>query len=174
MDRIIVQFISGTRAGHTEVYPLVRFNSLYLGRDPKCDVRVDADLDIMVSRSHAVIEWVDPEEGERHYTLTDLLSSNGTFLNGGQITGTVALNSGDLVQLGLNGPEFLLTVDRPPADEQPSVTQSLRLDQLNQTPPSITRSSVSMADRCAHDLANTAKPEKQSVASEIPVQRKSV
>jgi pSer/pThr/pTyr-binding forkhead associated (FHA) protein len=134
VDRIIVQFLSGGRAGHTEVYPVTRFSSLYLGRDPKCDLRVDAERDAMVSRSHAVIEWVDDDEGQRQYTLTDLLSSNGTYLNGERIHGTVNLNSGDRVRLGVKGPEFVLTVERPEANMQPVVTQSMQVDDLLRTP----------------------------------------
>ncbi len=153
MDRIIVNFISGARSGHTEVYPLSRFTSLYLGRGPQCDVRVDADRDTMVSRSHAVIEWIELEEGERHYTLTDLLSSNGTYLNGERVIGTVALTSGDYVRLGLNGPEFLLTVERPAEDEQPSVTQSLRLDKLRLTPPPVAHSAATVRAASIRELA---------------------
>jgi len=135
VDRIIVQFLSGGRAGHAEVYPVARFASLYLGRDPKCDVRVDVDRDSMVSRSHAVIEWIDDESGNRRYTLTDLLSSNGSYLNGVRIKGTVDIVTGDHIRLGANGPEFRLTIECPVMDAQPVVTQSLRRDQLLRTPP---------------------------------------
>lgn len=142
MDRIIVKFVSGGRAGHTEVYPVTRFSSLYLGRDPKCDVRVDADVDSMVSRSHAVIEWVENEEGQRNYTLTDLLSSNGTYRNGLRVKGTVALGSGDHVRLGAQGPEFLFTVERPEPNLNPVITQSMRIDPRLRTPPPLTRSAA--------------------------------
>ena len=135
MDRIIVQFLSGGRAGHTEVYPVTRFSSLYLGRDPKCDLRVDAERDAMVSRSHAVIEWVDDDDGNRQYTLTDLLSSNGTYVNGERIHGTVKLVSGDQVRLGVKGPELVLTVERLEPNMNPVVTKSMRADDLLRTPP---------------------------------------
>lgn len=135
MDRIIVQFLSGGRAGHTEVYPVTRFSSLYLGRDPKCDVCVDAELDAMVSRSHAVIEWSDDDAGNRQYTLTDLLSSNGTYLNGERIHGTVILNSGDQLRLGAKGPDLVLSVERPDPNLNPVVTQSMVVDDLLRTPP---------------------------------------
>jgi pSer/pThr/pTyr-binding forkhead associated (FHA) protein len=135
VDRIIVQFLSGGRAGHTEVYPVTRFSSLYLGRDPKCDLRVDAERDAMVSRSHAVIEWVDDDDGNRQYTLTDLLSSNGTYVNGERIHGTVSLVSGDQVRLGIKGPELVLTVERPEPNMNPVVTKSMRADDLLRTPP---------------------------------------
>lgn len=134
VDRIIVQFLSGGRAGHTEVYPVTRFSSLYLGRDPKCDLRVDAERDAMVSRSHAVIEWIDDDEGRRQYTLTDLLSSNGTYLNGERIHGTVNLSSGDQVRLGVKGPEFVLTVERPEPNLQAVITQSMQVDDRLRTP----------------------------------------
>lgn len=150
MDRIIVKFLSGGRAGHTEVYPVTRFSSLYLGRDPKCDVRVDAERDAMVSRSHAVIEWVDhEEEGWRQYTLTDLLSSNGTYLNGQRVHGTVDLSSGDHIRLGVQGPEFQLEVEHPEANMQAEVTQSLRADQFLRTPPPRTRSAADALEASA-------------------------
>lgn len=150
MDRIIVKFLSGGRAGHTEVYPVTRFSSLYLGRDPKCDVRVDAERDAMVSRSHAVIEWVDHEEdGRRQYTLTDLLSSNGTYLNGQRVHGTVDLHSGDHIRMGVQGPEFLMEVERPEPNMHPEVTQSLRADPVLRTPPPRTRSAADATDGLA-------------------------
>lgn len=146
VDRIIVQFLSGGRAGHTEVYPVTRFSSLYLGRDPKCDLRVDGERDAMVSRSHAVIEWVDDDDGNRQYTLTDLLSSNGTYLNGQRIHGTVELNSGDQVRLGAQGPELVLTVERPEPNMQPVVTQSIRTEALMRTPAPRNRAAAEPRD----------------------------
>ena len=171
MDRIIVKFLSGGRAGHTEVYPVTRFSSLYLGRDPKCDIRVDAERDAMVSRSHAVIEWVDhAEEGWRQYTLTDLLSSNGTYLNGQRVHGTVELNSGDHIRLGVHGPEFRLEVELPEANMQPEVTQSLRVEPFLRTPPPRTRSAADAPDgaatvrggRLAARLEQTVEPPEPS------------
>lgn len=146
VDRIIVQFLSGGRAGHTEVYPVTRFSSLYLGRDPKCDLRVDGERDAMVSRSHAVIEWVDDDEGNRQYTLTDLLSSNGTYLNGQRVRGTVDLHSGDQVRLGAMGPELVLTVERPEPNMQAVVTQSINTDGLLRTPPPRSRAPSELRD----------------------------
>lgn len=125
MDRIIIDFHHGARAGQTEIYPLVRFASLYMGRDPNCDIRLDAELDLVVSRSHAVIEWIDEDEQPRRYTLTDLLSSNGTFLNGERIEGTVPLHSGDRVRLGVDGPEFSVLIEQVPEAVSATVTKSM-------------------------------------------------
>jgi hypothetical protein len=46
--------------------------------------------------------------------LTDLNSTNGTFLNKSRVTGTVKLNFGDSVQLGPNGPEFTFDAEPRP------------------------------------------------------------
>lgn len=125
MDRIVIEFFSGSREGQTEVYPTSRFNALYMGRDPGCDIRLDSIRDVMVSRSHAVIEWIDAPGQPRRYTLTDLLSSNGTFLNGQRVEGTVTLRDRDKVRLGANGPEFQFLVESPQAGSRPSVTQPM-------------------------------------------------
>ena len=125
LDRIIVEFLSGSRKGQVEVYPVARFASLYLGRDPQCDIRVDAEREVMVSRTHAVIEWVDQEGEPRRYTLTDLLSSNGTYLNSERVLGTVEFQSGDRVRLGVSGPEFTVQIEQPRIDLQAEITQSM-------------------------------------------------
>jgi pSer/pThr/pTyr-binding forkhead associated (FHA) protein len=125
VDRIIIEFLNGSRAGLVEVYPAARFASLYLGRDAKCDVRLDTDADTMVSRNHAVIEWVD-EDSLRRYTLSDLLSSNGTYLNGERVLGTVALRSEDVLRLGAQGPEFRIRIERPVSNVENEVTQSIK------------------------------------------------
>ncbi len=108
---------------------MARFASLYMGRDPQCDIRVDAERDVMVSRSHAVIEWIDGDGEPRRYTLTDLLSSNGTYLNGERVLGTVDFNSGDRVRLGVSGPEFVVQIEQPRLDLQSEITQLMRSQQ---------------------------------------------
>jgi pSer/pThr/pTyr-binding forkhead associated (FHA) protein len=110
MARIVLKHLTGSRANTTEIYPTNRFQSLYLGRDPSCDVQFDADKDDLVSRSHAVIEWEEDDPTE--LTLSDLLSSNGTFLNDERVHGAVPLKSGDQVKLGSTGPS--MTVVRAP------------------------------------------------------------
>lgn len=65
--------------------------NLEIGRDPKCDYPVDDDL---VSRHHARIEW----DGAAH-RVTDLGSTNGTFVNDERIT-TRSLVDGDRLSIG--------------------------------------------------------------------------
>lgn len=77
-----------------------------IGRHPTCAVRLDPDQDVEVSTRHAVIQRV--ADG---YTLRDLGSVHGTFLNGVPITDAHPLADGDVIRLGPSGPElqFLLT-----------------------------------------------------------------
>ena len=118
MARIVLKHLTGSRAHTIEIYPTSRFQSLYMGRDPSCDVQFDSDKDDLVSRSHAVIEWQDDDPTE--LTLSDLLSSNGTFLNGERVHGAVPLKSGDKIQLGSTGPSMIVElelVQAQPSDE---------------------------------------------------------
>lgn len=52
-------------------------------------------LDLEVSRQHARIDFVSPR-----YFLTDLGSTNGTWLNGQPVRGRQLLHDGDLIELG--------------------------------------------------------------------------
>jgi pSer/pThr/pTyr-binding forkhead associated (FHA) protein len=125
--RIVLKYLSGRKAGSSEVFPLPRaVSELKIGRDPVCDVRFDANLDTAVSRHHASLQWNDvrvdagylaaiaageavsnDDEGaiwRRRFELVDLISSNGTFLNGQRLEHASVLKDGDQVQFGRNGP----------------------------------------------------------------------
>ena len=78
----------GGRAG--EQFPLERTQTT-IGRTPDCDIFLD---DVTVSRRHAIVA-----KGARTFTLEDLGSLNGTFLNRHRIE-QADLESGDEVQIG--------------------------------------------------------------------------
>jgi len=126
MARIIVNHQTGSRAGTVEVYPTNRFQSLYFGRDPSCDVQFDEEKDDLVSRSHAVIEW--EEDDPSRITISDLLSSNGTYLNGERVFGAVPLNTGDVMQLGKNGPTMRIDIETAPETTVEEDDGSLMID----------------------------------------------
>lgn len=123
VERVVLVHVSGVRAGRREVYSIARLSSLYFGRGPECDVRFDADLELMVSRSHAVLEW--SRDDPRRFSLTDLLSSNGTFINGHQLSGVRELRTGDEVQLGVSGPVLRFEVELEEPDNSPSITRPM-------------------------------------------------
>src|SRR2546425_4009232 len=89
-------FLAGARAGQVETF---RKAYIGLGRHPLSDLRFDAERDLDVSSRHAVI--VRQDEG---FTVRDLGSKNGTFVNGRRISGEVTLEDGDVIAFGQKGP----------------------------------------------------------------------
>ncbi len=77
-----------------------------LGRSLEADVRVN---DTKVSRQHAKITTI-VDGGERRYVLSDLESSNGTQLNGENISEEI-LHHGDKVKIGKHILRFELLDD---------------------------------------------------------------
>ncbi|AVP98583.1 hypothetical protein C7S18_15920 [Ahniella affigens] len=128
MLRIRIRFLSGSKEGTVEVFPTARYDCLYFGRDASCDVRFHPDQDPMVSRNHAVLEW-RPQDGPQpvRVLLSDLLSSNGTFLNDRPVREATVVFSGDLVRFGRGGPLVRIELERAePRDgeERPAVRQT--------------------------------------------------
>ncbi len=85
---------------------------LTIGRDTSCELKFNPDDDL-VSRRHAKITQSSEEPPE--FSVSDLGSRNGTFVNHKRIFEPVVLRSGDVVQLGPGGPQFEFTLDPPPA-----------------------------------------------------------
>lgn len=79
------------------------------GRDPSCDIVLG---EAGISREHAIFQ----DDGET-LSLSDVASTNGTFVNGTQITQPTALQPGDVVTMGGCELEF---VGRKPQSEFPS------------------------------------------------------
>ncbi|HVN04150.1 MAG TPA: trypsin-like peptidase domain-containing protein [Bryobacteraceae bacterium] len=82
-----------------------------IGRDPSCEIKYDPEKEDLISRRHAkiVVEKEEPPE----FSISDLGSRNGTFINKQRIFGPSKLTPGDIVQLGAGGPEFRFEVDPP-------------------------------------------------------------
>jgi DNA-binding winged helix-turn-helix (wHTH) protein len=82
-----------------------------IGRDPRCTVWLDASG---VSRRHAKIA-VTPDE----VSISDLESSNGTFVAGRKVTSPRRLADGDAIELGSASLTFRIwSDDRPPKTER--------------------------------------------------------
>lgn len=110
--RILIRHLSGSKANQTEAFPLAEHPQLVVGRDDAAAVRYDPDADELVSREHLRLA----REGEG-FSVTDLGSRNGTFVNGVQVAGTASVRPGDTVMLGQGGPEFVFDIEPRPARE---------------------------------------------------------
>jgi pSer/pThr/pTyr-binding forkhead associated (FHA) protein len=87
------QFVMRAGPNVGKVFPLEP-KELLVGRDSACAISV---IDPEVSRKHARLVW----QGE-DFTLEDLGSTNGTFINGKRINTPYLLRAGDTVAFGEN------------------------------------------------------------------------
>ena len=89
MAQAELRVVSGKHSGSSIPLPTGKF---LVGREEDCHLRPNSDL---VSRHHCV--FVLDDFGLR---LRDLGSTNGSFVNGERLQGSVILNSGDRVTIG--------------------------------------------------------------------------
>ncbi len=88
-------------------------DELLFGRSGVCDLRFRISA---VSRMHARLKLV----GSNRWTIEDLNSRNGTFVNGEQV-GRAYIRVGDRLKLGADGPELrVLRLDPDPAMPPPA------------------------------------------------------
>jgi pSer/pThr/pTyr-binding forkhead associated (FHA) protein len=113
MEKVILRHLSGTKGQQVESIPLDKAADLLIGRDPASHVKFDPEHDDLVGRQHARI-LRDPSDKYR-YSIVDLNSRNGTYVNKQRVVGTTALAPGDIIQLGPGGPEFQFDLDPVPA-----------------------------------------------------------
>ena len=102
-------FLNGQRAGSVLQFDQASFR---LGRDPRCELAFDPNVDLTVSGHHATLSAVGAG-----YQIEDL-SSNGTFINNTQAPKgqPVPLRDGDMIELGRGGPQlrFILVATAQP------------------------------------------------------------
>ncbi len=92
LGRLIVRPLATEEGGQTREIALDG-RDVAIGRSPACDVVLEGDQ--LVSRRHALLRY----SGSR-YTIVDLGSSNGTYVNDQEIHQTTPLNDGDLITIG--------------------------------------------------------------------------
>ena len=84
--------------------PLQGVDELTVGRQPDCDLVLEH---ASVSKRHAMLRWNDAQS---RCTLTDLGSTNGTFLNANSpVSSEITLKDGDIVSFGDVQCWYLLT-----------------------------------------------------------------
>jgi ABC-type multidrug transport system ATPase subunit/pSer/pThr/pTyr-binding forkhead associated (FHA) protein len=94
--------------------------SLVIGRDPQADIPLSSPI---VSWAHARLDLT-----KQGHVLTDLGSTNGTFVNGQRLARSYRLKRGDVVQIG----PFTLVYDAA-GFQQYSATGGVRLDGVKLT-----------------------------------------
>jgi pSer/pThr/pTyr-binding forkhead associated (FHA) protein len=119
MGRLVVRPLPSKSGGQTREVPLDG-RDIAIGRSPTCDIMLEDDQ--LVSRRHALLRYNGSE-----YTIVDLGSSNGTFLNEEETHEETPLRDGDLI--GIGEYEILYSKSAPvsPDDSQAAtqVTQDI-------------------------------------------------
>jgi len=94
-----LRIVSGARAGFSASFDK---SMVAVGRHATSDLRLDPNADLDVSTRHAEIHEFDGE-----YTVHDLESTNGTFVNGVRLErgGAAEVHDGDVLTFGANGPK---------------------------------------------------------------------
>ena len=110
--KITIRFSTGSKANKIEEFPLSETREITIGRSPSSTISFDASRDDVVSRNHAVIRISDGDQPS--FTLEDVGSSNGTFINGEPVKEKIELSPDDKIELGKGGPTFTFDVQPRP------------------------------------------------------------
>jgi diguanylate cyclase (GGDEF)-like protein len=97
-----------------------------IGRGSTSDVVLRDDV---ASRQHAAINCMASREGCIEYYITDLESTNGTFLNGSKLTSEQLLQDGDKIKVGEHLLKFAM-LDQFEAEFQDRMHQMIQRDEL--------------------------------------------
>lgn len=95
-----------------------------IGRDSSCDVSLSSDEFPTVSREHVVLEF-----NNDIVSLSDPRSGNGTYLRGQRVSSGI-LQSGDIIRLGLDGPELRISVTEAAAQTKATGAADLMQTQI--------------------------------------------
>ncbi len=115
VERIILRHLSGSKAGREEVFDVGQLQELTIGRHPSASVQYDEAKDDLVSGQHARI--TQDAADATAFTLTDLGSRNGLYVDKQRVINAVRLIPGNVIQLGAGGPEFEFDLDPRPAGQ---------------------------------------------------------
>lgn len=93
-------------ASKQERYFLSPAEETVVGRAPECGIALDPSRYPTVSRYHAKIRLL-ANTREPGWEICNLSTTNGTYINGKQISECHVLQPGDIVTFSWKGPEFL-------------------------------------------------------------------
>lgn len=110
--KIVVDHLVGSRRGQRQEFSAGRVT---IGRHPKNDIVFDAHRDLDASSRHAELR-----EREGTYVLTDVGSSNGTFVAGNRVSEVVVeVGRPVVVEFGAGGPQLRIWVGADDAEPDP-------------------------------------------------------
>lgn len=93
---------------------LSEYQEVVIGRDPTCEISLEPNHYVIVSRRHAAIRPLPPlGNGFPYWEICDLNSANGTYVNGQYLQGCQQLQTGDRIELGQHGPQFVFECQLP-------------------------------------------------------------
>ncbi len=119
----------------------VRRGEYILGRSPYCSIVVSNAL---ASRQHCAVRMVT-----QGLSITDLSSRNGTFVNGERINGEMVLSAGDVIRVGSDSIEVMVSRSEAhrAAVSMPSLHQRHdTLDRLDVVPEPTTDFGIEIED----------------------------
>jgi serine protease Do len=111
--QIIIRHIAGAKINRIDPFALADTAEITFGREANSTVAFDSPKDDVVSRRHAVLR-VKNDGGVPSFSIEDLKSSNGTFVNGERISSEQELLPDDTVEFGKGGPKFTFDVQPRP------------------------------------------------------------
>jgi diguanylate cyclase (GGDEF)-like protein len=117
-------------------------------------------IDDVASRLHAEVLCLESEGGCAEYYITDLDSTNGTFLNGKRVTSQQLLQDGDKIKIGKHLLKFAM-LDDTEAEFQERLHQMTMRDEL--TGLRSRRSLFADLDRIISQAARGSNPEPVTV-----------
>jgi len=116
--KIVITHLRGVKQNQIEHFPLETVRELVIGRDPAATILIDGQDDL-AGRRHAAIR-INRDNAERpEFSVVDLGSQNGTFLNGSKLTQPSELLPGDTIELGRGGPQIGFDLNPAPTHLAP-------------------------------------------------------
>ncbi len=107
VTRIVIYHLSGPKRKQVEQFAVDAFAEISIGRDPGSAIQFEGAPGDAVGGKHALIRIAgDPPS----FSLSDLGSVNGTWLNGARVLTRTPLVPGDEIELGVGGPKLTFDV----------------------------------------------------------------
>lgn len=165
IEHYVIRHGKGTKSNQVEEFDFNK-KSLSIGRAAGSDIQYDPEQETVVSREHGKIEKVSEEPLQ--FVIVDNNSRNGIFVNKERVKGSHALNPGDEVQLGQNGPVFSFDIYPRPQD----MMQATRVVEIPTSIKATTVSGVQTAMNPAPSEPGKSGIGKQTVERMLQSERK--